>query len=99
MTGRAIEQPESELAFQLTDEDAQTRGGDEEALRRTRETHGSPGAALVRANCEQLRGSLVEKGYIGKDEIDGDLRRLDAADFAMPSSIMWTAYGRRPHCL
>ena len=59
--------------------------------------HGSPGAALVRANCEQLREALIEKGYIGGDEIDCDLTRLDAADFVMPSSSMWTAFGRRPH--
>jgi SAM-dependent methyltransferase len=59
--------------------------------------HGSPGAALVRANCEQLRKELVEQDYIAGDAIDCDLTRLDEADFVMPSSIMWTAYGRRPH--
>ena len=57
---------------------------------------GSPGAALVRANCEQLREALVEGGYIDGDAIDRDLARLEEAEFVMPSSIMWTACGRRP---
>jgi SAM-dependent methyltransferase len=57
---------------------------------------GSPGAALLRANYEQLRGTLVEKGYVSDDQIADDLARLNEADFVMPSSIMWTACGRRP---
>jgi len=57
---------------------------------------GSPGTALVRANYEQLRATLVEKGYVNDDQITADLARLNDADFVMPSSIMWTACGRRP---
>ena len=57
---------------------------------------GSPGTALLRANYEQLRGRLVEKGYVNDDQITADLARLNEADFVMPSSIMWTACGRRP---
>jgi len=57
---------------------------------------GSPGAALLRANYEQLRGTLVEKGYVSDDQVIGDLARLNDPDFATPSSLMWTACGRRP---
>jgi SAM-dependent methyltransferase len=57
---------------------------------------GTPGASLVRANYEQLRGEMIGAGYITGQEFDEDLARLDDPDFMMPSSILWAAWGRRP---
>jgi 2-polyprenyl-3-methyl-5-hydroxy-6-metoxy-1,4-benzoquinol methylase len=57
---------------------------------------GSPGASLVRANYEQLRGAMIEAGYITAQEFDKDLAMLDEPDFMMPSSIMWAVWGCRP---
>jgi SAM-dependent methyltransferase len=57
---------------------------------------GSPGATLVRANYEQLRGAMIGAGYITEQEFDQDLERLNDPDFMMPSSILWAAWGRRP---
>ncbi|HKV81937.1 MAG TPA: methyltransferase domain-containing protein [Candidatus Sulfotelmatobacter sp.] len=56
----------------------------------------SPGAALIRANYEQLRGDMIDGGYITERELEEDLARLDDPDFMMPSSILWSAWGRRP---
>jgi 2-polyprenyl-3-methyl-5-hydroxy-6-metoxy-1,4-benzoquinol methylase len=56
---------------------------------------GSPGADLVRANCEQLRIAMIDAGDVTAREIDDDLARLDDSEFMMPSSIMWAAWGRR----
>jgi SAM-dependent methyltransferase len=60
---------------------------------------GSPGASLVRANYRQLRGALVEAGYVTEPDVDRDLARLDDPEFMMPSSILWAAWGRRPTSL
>ena len=57
---------------------------------------GSSGAALMRANFEQLRGAMLESGLISDQELEEDLRRLDEARFMAPSPIMWAAWGRRP---
>ena len=57
---------------------------------------GSPGISLLRANFEQLHGSMIDAGYITEEEFDQDLARLDDPSFMMPSPIMWTAWGRRP---
>jgi 2-polyprenyl-3-methyl-5-hydroxy-6-metoxy-1,4-benzoquinol methylase len=57
---------------------------------------GSPGALLMRANFEQLRGALLERHHVTEQQFDGDLARLDDPDFMTPSPIMWTAWGRRP---
>jgi len=56
----------------------------------------SPGVSLMRANYQQLRGEMIDAGYVTADEVDRDLSRLDDPDFMMPSSIMWTARGQRP---
>jgi SAM-dependent methyltransferase len=56
---------------------------------------GSPGAALLRANYEQLHGALIESGYVTEPEFQNDVSRLEDSSFLMPSSIMWTAWGRR----
>ena len=56
---------------------------------------GSPGADLVRANCEQLRRAMIDGGDVTAREIDHDLARLNEPQFMMPSSIMWAAWGRR----
>ena len=57
---------------------------------------GSAGAALLRASYERRRSAMIDAGYLTEQEFDQDLARLDAADFVMPSPIMWTAWGRRP---
>jgi len=56
---------------------------------------GSPAASLLRANYRQLRGQLVEAGYITGPDVDHDLARLDDAEIMMPSSMLWAAWGRR----
>ena len=56
---------------------------------------GSAGTALLRANYEQLHGALIDSGYVTEPEFQDDLSRLDDSSFMMPSSIMWTAWGRR----
>jgi len=57
---------------------------------------GSPGTSLIRANCEQLRDAMVGAGYVTAEEVDRDIARMDDADFMVPSSIIWTAWGQRP---
>lgn len=56
---------------------------------------GSAGVSLLRANFEQLHGSMIDAGYITEEEFGQDLARLDDPSFMMPSPIMWTAWGRR----
>ena len=55
----------------------------------------SAGAALLRANYEQLHGALIDSGYITEEEFRDDLCRLENPNFLMPSSIMWASWGRR----
>ena len=56
----------------------------------------SAGVALIRANAQQLRGELINAGYATASQIDRDLARMDESDFMMPSSTLWSAWGRRP---
>jgi SAM-dependent methyltransferase len=56
---------------------------------------GSPGMAMVRANFEQLRDAMIEANYITPQQFDEDLARLNNPSFVMPSSILWSAWGRR----
>ena len=56
---------------------------------------GSPGAALVRATYELLRGAMIDGNYITPQQFEEDIARLDDPDFMMPSPIMWSAWGRR----
>jgi len=57
---------------------------------------GSAGIALMRANFEQLREMMIERNYITQQEFDRDLAQLDDPDLLMPSSILWSVWGRRP---
>jgi SAM-dependent methyltransferase len=57
---------------------------------------GSPGTAIVRANYEQLRETLIDGGYITPQQFAEDLARLDDPDFVTPSGILWSAWGQRP---
>jgi hypothetical protein len=57
---------------------------------------GSAGIALLRANFEQLRERMIEGNYISQQEFDRDLAQLDDPDVLMPSSILWSVWGRRP---
>ena len=57
---------------------------------------GSPGAALLRSNYEQLRGDMIGYGYVTEQEFERDLAQLNDPAFMMPSPIMWAAWGQRP---
>jgi SAM-dependent methyltransferase len=57
---------------------------------------GSPGIAMMRANFEQLREAMIEAHYITPQQFDEDLARLNDPSFRMPSSILWSAWGKRP---
>ena len=57
----------------------------------------SLGTSLDAANFAQVRKEAVAKGLITDAEIDVVLSRLDAADFAVFSPVMFTAWGRRPY--
>jgi SAM-dependent methyltransferase len=57
---------------------------------------GSQMARLLGASYERRRGAMIDAGLITDDEFDRDLARMEAADFMMPSPILWTAWGRRP---
>jgi len=39
---------------------------------------------------------MIERNYITRQEFDGDLAQLDDPDLLMPSSILWSVWGRRP---
>ncbi|HEY6385702.1 MAG TPA: methyltransferase [Candidatus Acidoferrum sp.] len=56
---------------------------------------GSPGIAMMRANFEQLREAMIEAHYITPQQFDEDLERLNDPSFRMPSSMLWSAWGRR----
>ena len=56
---------------------------------------GSAGAALLKANLEQLRTPMIERNYITAREFDEDIAQLDDADFITPSGVMWSAWGCR----
>jgi SAM-dependent methyltransferase len=57
---------------------------------------GSPGASLMRLNCEQLRPAILATGQITEAEFEADLKRLDDTTFDFASPILWTAWGRKP---
>jgi len=56
----------------------------------------SPGAAMVRATYELLRAAMIEANYVTPQQFEEDVARLDDPGFLMPSSILWSAWGRRP---
>ena len=56
---------------------------------------GTAGTALVRANWTQLRDQMVDRAYVTGADVERDLAALDDADFMMPSSVLWTAWGQR----
>jgi SAM-dependent methyltransferase len=58
--------------------------------------HGAPGISMLLANYGQLRSAMVEQGYITGEQFEADLARLRNPDFAMPSAVMWSVWGRRP---
>lgn len=55
----------------------------------------SPGASMLRANLEQLREALIDGKYLTRQQFDQDIARINDWDFMMPSSILWSAWGRR----
>jgi hypothetical protein len=57
---------------------------------------GSSGTSLMRANFHQLRGEMINAGYLSGAEFEQDLAQLEAADFLTLSPIMWAAWGQRP---
>ena len=56
---------------------------------------GSPGAALMRLNFEQLREAMISGGYITEEEIARDIAQLEDSRFMAPSPIMRAAWGQR----
>ena len=56
---------------------------------------GSSGAALSRANFEQLRAAILASGQITAGELHADLAALDDEEFEMRSPILWSAWGQR----
>jgi SAM-dependent methyltransferase len=56
---------------------------------------GSWGASLLRASYEQRRHAMIGAGYVTDQEFDADVARLNEPGFMMPSSLMWTVWGRR----
>jgi ubiquinone/menaquinone biosynthesis C-methylase UbiE len=57
---------------------------------------GSPGTRFVRANFELIRQEAIAAGFVTHEEVEQMLTLLDAPDFAISSSVMFTAWGRRP---
>jgi SAM-dependent methyltransferase len=57
---------------------------------------GSPWAALMRANLEQLRGAICAAEGITAEQFDRGMAELDDPEYLCPSSIMWAVWGRRP---
>jgi SAM-dependent methyltransferase len=55
----------------------------------------SPGASMLRANLEQLREAMIGRGHITQQQYDEDMARLEDQHFFTPSSILWSAWGRR----
>lgn len=55
---------------------------------------GTPGAALVRANYEQLTDTILASGLVTRTEFDDDVAELADAAFEMRSPILWAAWGR-----
>ena len=56
---------------------------------------GSLGAAMIRANCQQLRAAILHTGLVTTDQFHEDVARLANPTFAMRSPILWAAWGRR----
>ncbi|HXB56234.1 MAG TPA: class I SAM-dependent methyltransferase [Vicinamibacteria bacterium] len=55
----------------------------------------SPGAPVLRAIFEHLRGEIVSGGHVTKEEFDRDVAHFSDHGFFMPSPLLWTAWGRR----
>jgi SAM-dependent methyltransferase len=53
------------------------------------------GTEIMRVNFEQVGARLIASGLIDEEQLRADLARLDDADFAVPSPIMWSVRGRR----
>jgi ubiquinone/menaquinone biosynthesis C-methylase UbiE len=56
---------------------------------------GSPGAQLMRANFEQIRGEAVGAGLFTNEELASMLTLLDDPDFVVSAPPMFTVWGRR----
>jgi SAM-dependent methyltransferase len=59
-------------------------------------TAGSTQTAIARTVYEQLRGGMIEGGYITKEELEHDLRVLDNPDVEILTPTLWSAWGRKP---
>jgi SAM-dependent methyltransferase len=56
---------------------------------------GSHGAALIRANYEQLEYAILETGLVTRCDLDDEVARLADPTFATRSPILWSVWGRR----
>ena len=56
----------------------------------------SPGSHLMHANFEQIQQEAITTGLVTNEEVEHMLTLLDDPDFAVSSSVLFTAWGRRP---
>lgn len=56
----------------------------------------STGTRLLKLNCYELRGPILDSGFISQAEFDAEMKRVDERDFLMPSPMMWTVWGQVP---
>lgn len=56
----------------------------------------SAGTSLLKLNCQELRGPIIDSGLISQVEFDAEMKRVDERDFLMPSPMMWTVWGQVP---
>jgi len=56
----------------------------------------SPGAALLKLACRELREPILASGLISPSQYEAEMNRVDEPDFLMPSPMMWTVWGQVP---
>jgi SAM-dependent methyltransferase len=57
---------------------------------------GSPGASIVQAGLEQLRGPILDTGEVNQTDYDADVALLEDPNVAFPSPTLWAVWGRAP---
>ena len=56
---------------------------------------GSLGAAMIRANCQQLRTAILDTGLVTRRQFEEDVDRMTNPTFALRCPILWATWGRR----
>jgi ubiquinone/menaquinone biosynthesis C-methylase UbiE len=57
---------------------------------------GNGGADLMRVNFEQIGADVIAAGLVTQAQIDADLATLEREEFAIPSPILWSVFGKKP---